>query len=166
MKPTQDENPCKELQVREGLSPAERALFIKDMMPSAGLFEGVEWRISPDPFKLDADLAARLQKLGGYLHAFNRAANQLYLRSKKGQLPACIGDYLDRGKPQSLIDFARMNRFKSDLPRVLRPDILPTDDGFVVSELDSVPGGIGLTGWLDGFVVSELDSVPGGIGLT
>ena len=148
MKPTQDENRCKELQVREGLSPAERALFIKDMMPSAGLFEGVEWRISPDPFKLDADLAARLQKLGGYLHAFNRAANQLYLRSKKGQLPAWIGDYLDRGKPQSLIDFARMNRFKSDLPRVLRPDILPTDDGFVVSELDSVPGGIGLTGWL------------------
>jgi hypothetical protein len=32
---------------------------------------------------------------------------------------------------------------------VIRPDLLLTDDGFKVSELDSVPGGMGLTGWLN-----------------
>jgi hypothetical protein len=143
-----DENRCRNLHVREGLPPAERAQVIHGLMPAAGLFEGVEWRISPDPYPCSRELTARLQTLGGYLHAFNRAANQLWLRSKKGQSPSWIADYLDRGKPPALTDFARMNRFKNDLPRVIRPDIIPTDHGIVVTELDSVPGGIGLTGWL------------------
>jgi len=141
-------NRCRDQSVRAGLSPAERARLIKDLMPAAGLFEGVEWRVSPDPFRCEPELASRLRKLGGHLHAFNHACNQLYLRSKKVQAPAWVADYLDRGKPQALLDFARMNRFKNDLPRVIRPDILPVEGGIIVSELDSVPGGIGLTGWL------------------
>ena len=32
---------------------------------------------------------------------------------------------------------------------VLRPDLLLTDDGFALTELDSVPGGIGLTAFLN-----------------
>ena len=32
---------------------------------------------------------------------------------------------------------------------MLRPDLLLTETGFVMSELDSVPGGIGLTGFLN-----------------
>ena len=36
-----------------------------------------------------------------------------------------------------------------DQPRVLRPDCLLTESGFAISELDSVPGGIGLTAWLN-----------------
>ena len=39
--------------------------------------------------------------------------------------------------------------FKNDVPRVIRPDILLTEAGFSITELDSVPGGIGLTGWLN-----------------
>jgi hypothetical protein len=35
------------------------------------------------------------------------------------------------------------------LPRVIRPDLLITERGLSVTELDSVPGGIGLTGWLN-----------------
>ena len=35
------------------------------------------------------------------------------------------------------------------MPRVIRPDILLTENGFSITELDSVPGGIGLTGWLN-----------------
>ena len=34
-------------------------------------------------------------------------------------------------------------------PTVLRPDLLLTDEGFVMTELDSVPGGIGLTAFLN-----------------
>jgi len=38
-----------------------------------------------------------------------------------------------------------MKRFRDQLPAVIRPDIIPTQDGMVITELDSVPGGIGLT---------------------
>ena len=37
-----------------------------------------------------------------------------------------------------------MRRFRTDLPVIIRPDVIPTDDGLIVSELDSVPGGFGL----------------------
>ncbi|MDB4408917.1 hypothetical protein N9165_02525, partial [Akkermansiaceae bacterium] len=33
-------------------------------------------------------------------------------------------------------------------PRVIRPDLLLTEDGFSVAELDTVPGGIGTLAWL------------------
>src|SRR5262249_5674677 len=43
-----------------------------------------------------------------------------------------------------------------DLPRVIRPDLLLLDnEQLAVTELDSVPGGIGLTAWLN-----ETYSVP------
>ena len=32
---------------------------------------------------------------------------------------------------------------------VIRPDVILTEEGFVITELDSVPGGIGLTAWLN-----------------
>ncbi len=38
-----------------------------------------------------------------------------------------------------------MNRFRKDLPGVIRPDLILTEAGMIATELDSVPGGIGLT---------------------
>ena len=35
------------------------------------------------------------------------------------------------------------------IPRVIRPDLIITDGGYIIAELDNVPGGIGLTAWLD-----------------
>ncbi len=32
---------------------------------------------------------------------------------------------------------------------MLRPDLVLTDEGFTIAELDNVPGGMGLTGWLN-----------------
>ena len=52
------------------------------------------------------------------------------------------------GKPDDLLAIGRMNRFKHHLPGVIRPDLIPTNAGLVLTELDSVPGGIGLTGSL------------------
>ena len=34
-------------------------------------------------------------------------------------------------------------------PRVIRPDLILDDEGWTIAETDSVPGGIGLTGWLN-----------------
>ena len=41
-----------------------------------------------------------------------------------------------------------MNRFRDEIPRVIRPDLLLTETGLMITELDSVPGGIGITGCL------------------
>ena len=138
------------------LSAADRALFVRDQMPKDGLFDGHEWRISPTPFRLDPALAKELDTLGRVLLQFYRAVNLLYRKSAEGKQPEWVARWLDLGKPAGLIDLQRSAAFKNDVPRVIRPDLLITDDGIRVTELDSVPGGIGLTAWLNK-VYSELD---------
>jgi hypothetical protein len=129
--------------------PAERARAIRDALPAGGLFADQHWRISPAPFVLDPKLAKEIESLGRVLLQFYRAVNLLYRRSVEGKQPAWIAALLDQGKPQWLVDLQRHAAFKSEVPRVIRPDILLTDDGFHITELDSVPGGIGLTAWLN-----------------
>jgi hypothetical protein len=134
----------------EGTSnAAEKARFIRDSIPSDGLFFGHEWRISPEPFKLDVSVAAELEKLGRVLLQFNRAVNLLYRKSIEGKQPEWIARWLDQGKPADLIELQRSPAFKNEVPRVIRPDVLLTDSGMSITELDSVPGGIGLTAWLN-----------------
>ena len=126
-----------------------RAKFIRDSLPTGGLFAGQQWRTSPAPFPLGADLAKEVETLGRVLLQFYRAVNLLYRRSVDGKSPAWIAELLDQGKPAELIALQRHPAFKSETPRVIRPDLLLTEDGFAISELDSVPGGIGLTHWLN-----------------
>ena len=121
---------------------------IKARLVAEGLHNGSTWRISPIPFLLTPDNLAAIQELGGHLLAFTRALNRLYYDSTRGSAPTWVAEYLDQGKPSDLIAFARMNRFRDDLPRVIRPDLLLTETGLMISELDSVPGGIGITGCL------------------
>jgi hypothetical protein len=131
------------------ISPSDAARRIRDKMPTSGLFAGQEWRVSPAPFPLGSDLAGELENLGRVLLQFNRAVNLLYRQSIAGKQPAWVAEWLDRGKPRELIETQRHNTFKNDVPRVIRPDIILTEDGFCITELDSVPGGIGLTAWLN-----------------
>jgi len=138
------------------LTAADRARFVRDQMPKQGLFDGHEWRVSPTPFRLEPALAKELELLGRVLLQFYRAVNLLYRKSAEGKQPGWIARWLDLGKPARLIDLQRSPAFKNDVPRVIRPDLLITDDGIRVTELDSVPGGIGLTAWLNK-VYSELD---------
>jgi hypothetical protein len=104
------------------------------------------WRIAPHPFPLTQDQVAFFRSLGTHLLSFYRSFNRLYQESVRGAQPAWVAAYLDQGKPESLITYSRMKRFRDHLPAVIRPDIIPTDNGMVITELDSVPGGIGLTG--------------------
>ena len=103
------------------------------------------WRISPEPFWLTPDQHDILLRLGPAIHAFNKACNLLYHQSVKGLQPAFVHQYLDAGKFERAIDLARLNRVKSHLPVVLRPDLILTADGVRVAEFDSLPGGIGFT---------------------
>lgn len=113
------------------------------------MFAGQDWRISPAPFPLGVRLAKELESLGRVLLQFYRAVNLLYRQSTEGKQPAWIAALLDQGKPADLIALQRSPVLKNEVPRVIRPDLLLTDRGVQVTELDSVPGGIGLTAWLN-----------------
>lgn len=127
----------------------EKARFIRAQLPKEGLFTGHEWRVSPSPFPLGAELAKELEGLGRLLLQFNRSVNLLYRQSLAGKQPAWVAAWLDQGKPQELLEIQRAAAFKNELPRVIRPDMILTESGPFITELDSVPGGIGLTAWLN-----------------
>jgi hypothetical protein len=130
-------------------SAVEAAQFVRKQMPTEGLFAGQEWRVSPAPFKLDDKLAKELDSLGRVLLQFYRAVNLLYRKSVEGKQPEWVARWLELGKPPELIELQRSSNLKNETPRVIRPDLLLTDQGFRVTELDSVPGGIGVTAWLN-----------------
>lgn len=130
---------------------------MRHRLPAGGLFANQEWRIAPTAFRLEPGLAVALEKLGRVLLQFNRAANLLYRQSVAGKQPGWVAEWLDRGKPRDLVERQRHPTFKHDLPRVIRPDILLTERGFAITELDAVPGGIGLTAWL----LETYSSIPG-----
>ena len=94
-------------------------------------------------------MAHDLERLGRVLLQFNRAVNRLYRQSIEGKQPAWVAELLDQGKPAALVELQRSATLKNEMPRVLRPDLLMTDKGLKVTELDSVPGGIGLTAWMN-----------------
>jgi hypothetical protein len=104
------------------------------------------WRLSPQPFPLPRATFAAIERLGPDLLRFYRALNALYTRSARGTAPGFISAYLDIGKPESVVKLARQNRFRGDIPGVVRPDLILTNSGFIASELDSVPGGMGFVG--------------------
>jgi hypothetical protein len=131
------------------MNATNQARFIRDSLPAGGLFAGMEWKVSPAPFPLGENLAKEIESLGRVLLQFYRATNLLYRKSVDGKQPEWVARWLDLGKPRELIELQRSVAFKNDVPRVIRPDILLTENGFSITELDSVPGGIGLTAWLN-----------------
>jgi hypothetical protein len=128
---------------------AAAATAVRAALPAGGLFADQHWRVSPAPFPLGPELAKEIDSLGRVLLQFYRAVNLLYRRSAEGKQPEWVARWLDQGKPAWLVELQRHPALKHELPRVIRPDILLTEDGFHITELDSVPGGIGLTAWLN-----------------
>ena len=131
------------------LTETDRLTAIREARPVEGLFAEKDWLISPEPFAIDEKVRLNLERLGHQLFVFQRACNQLYQQSAKGRQPPWIAHYLDLGKPAELVEFSRRKEFREALPRVIRPDLVLTDEGWTLAEIDSVPGGIGLTGWLN-----------------
>jgi len=106
-----------------------------------------------------------LEQIGTACLEFHAALETLYLRSVAGKnllrnkplLAPWVADYLDRGKPAGLVAHARDPKNRGMFPTVLRPDLLLTEEGFALTELDSVPGGIGLTGFLNRLYGGDTD---------
>ncbi|MGD1029865.1 MAG: hypothetical protein ABSA05_01870 [Opitutaceae bacterium] len=130
---------------------------IRSALSAQPLFEAKSWQLSPAAWPLTGRQLEELEAIGSACLEYQQALETLYLRSVAGRnllrnkplVAPWVADYLDRGKPKELIEHARDSRNRGVFPGVLRPDLLLTDEGFVMTELDSVPGGIGLTAFLN-----------------
>jgi hypothetical protein len=144
------------------MTPLERAHYVRDHVPAEGLFAEKTWRIAPQAFALSPAHAELLEKLGIVLHRFNTACNWLYRQSAAGKAHPWVAPLLDAGKPPELIALSRHEKVKGQVAAVIRPDLILTEDAFALSELDSVPGGIGLTAWLGETYSALGENVLGG----
>lgn len=130
---------------------------LSSRLDEAELFADKTWRVSPEPWPLTAREVRQLADIGRACAEFYRAIEVLYVRSTEGKnvlrngslkVP-WVAEYLNRGKPQRLIRHSLHPAVRGAIPPVLRPDLLRTEDGWALTELDSIPGGIGLTGFLN-----------------
>ncbi len=152
-------------------APEQRCLHINQHL-SADLYTGeqrdthpdsrVPWRISPEPYWITPEEHAEFEALGHHILAFYEACNLLYSQSSRRVQPGWVAEYLDIGKDDAVRMYGKMNRFKRQLPLVIRPDVIPTDDGLIISELDSVPGGMGFTANLSRVYAEFGDCIVGG----
>lgn len=143
-------------------SADKRVDFIRKSFPDSGLFLDKTWRQSPYPVVISKKVSKQLHDLGRLLANYLTACNSIYLQSHSGKAPEWVANYLDSGKPQNIINQGRSKSIKNALPRIIRPDLILTDEGFAITEIDSVPGGIGLTGWLNKTYSALGDNVLGG----
>ncbi len=138
---------------------------LRTAFATQSLFEDKTWQLSPAAWPLTPAQVAELEQIGTACLEFHAALETLYLRSVVGKnllrnkplLAPWVADYLDRGKPAGLVAHARDPKNRGMFPTVLRPDLLLTDEGFALTELDSVPGGIGLTGFLNQLYGGDTD---------
>ncbi len=145
---------------------------LRAALAGQSLFEDKTWQLSPQAWPLTPEQVAQLEQIGAACLEFHQALETLYLRSVAGKnllrnkplLAPWVADYLDRGKPAGLVSHARDAKNRGMFPNVIRPDLLLTDEGFALTELDSVPGGIGLTGFLNNLYGGESDPAVVGHG--
>jgi hypothetical protein len=153
------------VEIGDGHDPAtcdpgdvRRARLVREALISGGLFDASDhgppavgggvarhWRVAVHPFLLSRAQLATFEALGNQLLAFYGAWNQLYHDSAQARQAPWIARYLDAGKPDAVVRYGRMNRLRPLVPHVIRPDFIATERGLIMTELDSVPGGIGLT---------------------
>lgn len=141
---------------------------LRDALAERRFFAGKTWKLSPDAWTFPPELRAELDAIGAASLAFYRALEKLYLASADGKKILRNGDLrapwvaplLDRGKPPRLVAHQRSRALAGTLPPVLRPDMLVCGDGFALTELDSVPGGVGLTAFLSRFYACGNAAAP------
>ena len=127
------------------------------------LFAEKSWRLSPKPWPLPEGTVGELHSIGQACLAFHQALERLYLKSRSGSrilrngnlTTPWVAEYLDAGKPEWLADHGAAKAVKGSVPPVLRPDLIVTPDGSALTEMDSVPGGIGLTAFLEKLYLGE-----------
>lgn len=122
---------------------------LREELPEGGLFRGeVPWLLSPKPFELSKKQVKALKGLGHVLSCFYDSCSKIYNASSKGAEHGWLAPVLDAGKPEWLVEAQRSSAMKREVPSVIRPDLILTEEGWCMTELDSVPGGQGVTAFL------------------
>ena len=133
------------------------------------------WLFSPQPLALDKKTAKALTQLGHPLAQFQQASDSTLPTQCQRQASSLDSPLLDAGKPHWLIELPQRSPALRDnnAPRhPARPD--PHRQGrrrqpqssFALTELDSVPGGMGITLWLSRFYSEHgFDILGGGNGI-
>lgn len=142
---------------------------IRAALAAQPLFEAKTWQLSPEAWPLTREQVAQLEQIGTACLEFHQTLETLYLRAAAGKnllrnkplVAPWVAEYLDRGKPASLVQHARHSRMRGVFPPVMRPDLLLMDHGLALTELDSVPGGIGLTAFLNRLYGDGDDGIVG-----
>ncbi|WP_457648362.1 hypothetical protein [Profundibacter sp.] len=137
----------------------------RDTSISQDLATFMPCRYSPEPMPISEDMVSGFRVLGPALLQFYRAQNTLYQKSVNGEAPEWIAKYLDNGKPQEIVRLGRAKAFRGTLPPIIRPDVLISGGQFVLCELDSVPGGFGLTARLADCYIRNGRSIVGDISI-
>lgn len=136
-------------------------------LPEEGLFratqsERLPWMASPQPLTLSKKEIRHLTSLGHILAKFYDVSEDLYQSSAKGKSQPWLAPLLDQGKPEWLLEHQRSRELRGRTPQIIRPDLLLTEEGFSLTELDSVPGGMGVTHWLSSLYATAGWEVLGG----
>lgn len=118
------------------------------------------WRVASSPISLSGEQANALRGLGHLLRSFYAAADRLYHLGLTDRRYAFVPEYLDLGKPKRIVQSSRHPRFKGVLPLIIRPDLLWTNKGFVATEFDSIPGGVGLLSGMESLYREFSHGVP------
>ncbi len=135
---------------------------LREAMPESGLFRGKTWVSTPSAFPISVELMEKIERLGPAILTFQRACNALYFEGLEAERYAWVTRLLDQGKPEEIVNLGRVARWRNDLAKVIRPDLILTETGVSIAELDSLPGGIGLTGWLGEMYAGFGESIVGG----
>lgn len=149
---------------------ATSSASIWESLSQQSLLREKEWKYSPDPWPLTPGQVKEIVAIGQACRDFFHVLDRLYRRAASGEnllrnrpLKApWVADYLDRGKPQYLIEPARSKPLVGQIPRLMRPDLIQTADGFVMAEIELLPGGIGLTAFLNRLYQKHHGSIVGG----
>ena len=120
-------------------------------LAECGLFADgvVPWRVAAEPFGLTAEQGDFFQALGRDLMQFYQAADELFAASLAGKVPGWVAEYLTMRIDAPVKELGAGRAFLNQNVRVIRPDVLLTKNGYAITELDSVPGGIGWTAALN-----------------
>ncbi len=136
-------------------------------MLQEGLFgadvAAVPWRVAPEPFAISPAQFQWFQTLGEDLWLFYQAVDRLHLASQQGKVPAWVQEYLTMRIDGAVRELGAGKAFQGQNVRVMRPDVLWTKDGAAITELDSVPGGMGWTACMNK-VYEDAGYVPVGAG--
>mgnify|MGYP003892344063 CR=1 FL=1 len=143
--------------------------ILRQKLLDTPLFAEKIWKLSPEPWALTEAQLRDLKRIGAACLSYHRALERLYVRSftnkkilrNREVYAPWVAEYLDRYKPAGLVAHGRHRAVKHQCPVVLRPDLLITEQGFTMTELDSVPGGVGLTAYLNEVYAEDFPSVIG-----